>query len=149
VKVLKNNKTIRLGILVFAMLALLIGVAAFAHNSISHNKEVAFDFAKESKKAENSFVESNNAMASFNQLSHRSNKLALVFFQKDCPYCEGGAKFVKETANKNNSNVLFIDRKSATGKVLSDVFHVKYASTIIVIDPTISSEKSQKNGYLW
>ena len=57
----------------------------------------------------------------------------LVFYKKDCPYCQVGKSVVVETANKGSYPKFYIDTQTEEGQKLVEKYQVEKAATIIKI----------------
>lgn len=57
----------------------------------------------------------------------------LVFYKRNCPYCEGAASKIISESKKTNVPTFFVDTESDNGRRLVKEYHVRYASTIIKI----------------
>lgn len=83
-----------------------------------------------------------------------TDKFAIVFYKKHCPYCEIAKSSVVKLAQKSKYPVFYIDTQSEMGKKLIPITKIKYASTIVVftlkergnlpIGQVIFSEKSDE-----
>ena len=57
----------------------------------------------------------------------------LVFYKKDCPYCQVGKSVVVEAANKGSYPTFYIDTQTEEGQKLVEKYQVEKAPTIIKI----------------
>ena len=57
----------------------------------------------------------------------------LVFYKKDCPYCQVGKSVVVEAANKGSYPTFYIDTQTEEGQKLVEKYQVEKATTIIKI----------------
>ena len=57
----------------------------------------------------------------------------LVFYKKDCPYCQVGKSVVVEAANKGSYPTFYIDTQTEEGQKLVEKYQVEKAATIIKI----------------
>ena len=57
----------------------------------------------------------------------------LVFYKKDCPYCQVGKSVVVEAANKGSYPTFYIDTQTIEGQKLVEKYQVEKAATIIKI----------------
>ncbi|WGN89587.1 thioredoxin [Ligilactobacillus faecis] len=80
----------------------------------------------------NSYARQKNNQDNFTNLKESSNS-NLVFYKKNCPYCEGAEKEILEYSRKTTIPTFFIDTRSNNGKTLVKKYNVRYASTIIKI----------------
>ena len=55
----------------------------------------------------------------------------LVFYKKDCPYCQVGKSVVVEAANKGSYPTFYIDTQTEEGQKLVEKYQVEKAATII------------------
>lgn len=55
----------------------------------------------------------------------------LVFYRKDCPYCQASKKAVITTAEKNVYPTFFIDVESEEGQVLVKKYQVEKAASLV------------------
>ena len=60
----------------------------------------------------------------------------LVFYKKDCPYCQVGKSVVVEAANKGSYPTFYIDTQTEEGQKLVEKYQVEKAATIIKIRKT-------------
>ena len=59
--------------------------------------------------------------------------LNLVFYKKDCPYCQVGKSVVVDAANKGSYPTFYIDTQTEEGQKLVEKYQVEKATTIIKI----------------
>ena len=57
----------------------------------------------------------------------------LVFYRKDCPYCQVGKSVVVDAANKGSYPTFYIDIQTEEGQKLVEKYQVEKAATIIKI----------------
>ena len=57
----------------------------------------------------------------------------LVFYKKDCPYCQVGKSVVVDAANKGSYPTFYIDTQTEAGQKLVEKYQVEKAATIIKI----------------
>lgn len=57
----------------------------------------------------------------------------LVFYKKDCPYCQVGKSVVVDAANKGSYPTFYIDTQTEEGQKLVEKYQVEKAATIIKI----------------
>ena len=57
----------------------------------------------------------------------------LVFYKKDCPYCQVGKSVVIDAANKGSYPTFYIDTQTEEGQKLVEKYQVEKAATIIKI----------------
>ena len=57
----------------------------------------------------------------------------LVFYKKDCPYCQVGKSVVVDVANKGSYPTFYIDTQTEEGQKLVEKYQVEKAATIIKI----------------
>ena len=57
----------------------------------------------------------------------------LVFYKKDCPYCQVGKSVVVDAANKGSYPTFYIDTQIEEGQKLVEKYQVEKAATIIKI----------------
>lgn len=57
----------------------------------------------------------------------------LVFYKKDCPYCQVGKSVVVDAANKGSYPTFYIDIQTEEGQKLVEKYQVEKAATIIKI----------------
>lgn len=57
----------------------------------------------------------------------------LVFYKKDCPYCQVGKSVVVDAANKGSYPTFYIDTQTEEGQKLVEKYQVQKAATIIKI----------------
>ena len=57
----------------------------------------------------------------------------LVFYKKDCPYCQVGKNVVVDAANKGSYPTFYIDTQTEEGQKLVEKYQVEKAATIIKI----------------
>lgn len=57
----------------------------------------------------------------------------LVFYKKDCPYCQVGKSVVVDAANKGFYPTFYIDTQTEEGQKLVEKYQVEKAATIIKI----------------
>ena len=57
----------------------------------------------------------------------------LVFYKKDCPYCQIGKSVVVDAANKGSYPTFYIDTQTEEGQKLVEKYQVEKAATIIKI----------------
>lgn len=74
----------------------------------------------------------------------RTDKFAVVFYKKQCPYCEIAKPTVLRFARKAKYPIYYIDTQSEMGKKLIPLTKLKYASTIVVF--TLKAEKQSTIG---
>ncbi|HEU6349572.1 TPA: thioredoxin family protein [Streptococcus pneumoniae] len=57
----------------------------------------------------------------------------LVFYRKDCPYCQVGKSVVVDAANKGSYPTFYIDIQTEEGQKLVEKYQVEKAATIVKI----------------
>ena len=57
----------------------------------------------------------------------------LVFYKKDCPYCQVGKSVVVAAANKGSYPTFYIDTQTEEGQKLVEKYQIEKAATIIKI----------------
>lgn len=57
----------------------------------------------------------------------------LVFYKKDCPYCQVGKSVVVDAANNGSYPTFYIDTQTEEGQKLVEKYQVEKAATIIKI----------------
>lgn len=57
----------------------------------------------------------------------------LVFYKKNCPYCQVGKSVVEDAANKGSYPTFYIDTQTEEGQKLVEKYQVENAATIIKI----------------
>ena len=57
----------------------------------------------------------------------------LVFYKKDCPYCQVGKSVVVDASNKGSYPTFYIDTQTEEGQKLVEKYQVEKAATIIKI----------------
>ena len=57
----------------------------------------------------------------------------LVFYKKNCPYCQVGKSVVEDAANKGSYPTFYIDTQTEEGQKLVEKYQVEKAATIINI----------------
>ena len=57
----------------------------------------------------------------------------LVFYKKNCPYCQVGKSVVEDAANKGSYPTFYIDTQTEEGQKLVEKYQVEKAATIIKI----------------
>ena len=57
----------------------------------------------------------------------------LVFYKKDCPYCQVGKSVVVDAANKGSYPTFYIDTQTEEGQKLVEKYQVEKAATIVKI----------------
>ena len=57
----------------------------------------------------------------------------LVFYKKDCPYCQVGKSVVVDAANKGSYPTFYIDTQTEEGQKLVEKYQIEKAATIIKI----------------
>ena len=57
----------------------------------------------------------------------------LVFYKKDCPYCQVGKSVVVDAANKGSYPTFYIDTQTEAGQKLVEKYQVEKTATIIKI----------------
>lgn len=57
----------------------------------------------------------------------------LVFYKKNCPYCQVGKSVVVDAANKGSYPTFYIDTQTEEGQKLVEKYQVEKAATIIKI----------------
>lgn len=57
----------------------------------------------------------------------------LVFYKKDCPYCQVGKSVVVDAANKGSYPTFYIDIQTEEGQKLVEKYQVEKAATIVKI----------------
>ena len=57
----------------------------------------------------------------------------LVFYKKNCPYCQVGKSVVVDAANKGSYPTFYIDTQTEEGQKLVEKYQVEKATTIIKI----------------
>ena len=57
----------------------------------------------------------------------------LVFYRKDCPYCQVGKSVVVDAANKGSYPTFYIDIQTEEGQTLVGKYQVEKAATVIKI----------------
>lgn len=57
----------------------------------------------------------------------------LVFYRKDCPYCQVGKSVVVDAANKDSYPTFYIDIQTEEGQKLVEKYQVEKAATIVKI----------------
>ncbi|MEY8661438.1 hypothetical protein AALT52_00810 [Ligilactobacillus faecis] len=90
----------------------------------------------------NSYARQKNNQDRFTNLNESSN-VNLIFYKKNCQYCEGAEKEILKYSRKTTVPTFFIDVRSDNGKILVKKYNVRYASTIV----KIRKEKIEKYIY--
>ncbi|WP_242326997.1 thioredoxin family protein [Lactococcus lactis] len=83
--------------------------------------------------APKNLVETPNILQKLNESEKESQKVILVFFKENCPYCEVAKTEIEEAKKQADFPVFYVNTESKNGQQLKKRYELKYASSLVII----------------
>ncbi|MGY3713483.1 glutaredoxin family protein [Lactococcus petauri] len=78
-------------------------------------------------------LETSNVLEKLNESEKTNQKVILVFFKENCPYCEVAKTEIEEAKKQANFPVFYVNTESKNGQQLKRRYELQYASSLVII----------------
>lgn len=119
---IKNKKKIfqRGGVGLVLAIILLLGISRIIYYDRVQN-------------APRDLLETSNVLEKLNESEKTNQKVILVFFKENCPYCEVAKTEIEEAKKQANFPVFYVNTESKNGQQLKRRYELQYASSLVII----------------